>query len=233
MAAAVQAIRDFHADGLALPAKRPAKDTYDRGDLAAAAEKLGVSAETARQARQFADPAAGYTGAELDDLCRLVLEVQPGQDDSLAVFGKTHVIRLLTVRPKRTRAALQRRAVELGWSSKRLAAEVAARFGARRGGGRRRSAPADPLLLLGQAERLCEEWRRWLRLVDPGGAGPATRRGPRRITLAYLPDDLSEKLRAAGKALAKVQTAVSCEMGRMRPMRPDRKTRLALDGGRD
>ena len=231
MAAAVRAIRAFHALGRKVPPKRLAKDAYDRGDLAAAAEKLGVSAETARQARQLADPTAGYTGAELDDLCRLVLDVQPGQDDVASVFGKTHVIRLLTVRPKRTRAALQRRAVELGWSSKRLAAEVAARFGARRGGGRRRSAPADPLLLLGQAERLCEEWRRWLSQVDPGvGAGPATERGPNKVTLADLPDHLSKKLRAIGKALAKVQRAVGEEMG---GRRRDRQARPAVGGGRD
>ena len=97
--------------------------------------------------------------------------MQPGQDDGLAVFGRTHVIRLLSVRPRSTRAKLQRMAVVNGWSTSRLEAEIARRFGTRRDGGRRRAIPADAVGLLTQVEGMCETWGRLVAATDRKKSG--------------------------------------------------------------
>src|SRR5262249_52644241 len=129
VAAAVNAIRDFHALGGELPKKETHGGAYAKGTMADEARTRRTNPDTLRKARQFADPAAGYTPQELNDLCRLIRRVQREQDDGLAVLGKSHVLRLLTVRPKARRGALQRQAVGEGWSCHELERQIAARYG--------------------------------------------------------------------------------------------------------
>jgi hypothetical protein len=214
--AAVRAIRDFYALGRKIPPKRSPREAYSQGDLAAAAERLGVPVEIARQARQFANPTHGYTREELDELCELIRRGQPDQADDLPVFGRTHVVRLLTV-PKGRRARLQRAAVAGGWSSNRLAYEVGVRFGPRRHGGRKRRLPADALGLLTQVEGLCESWRRWVALVTPDPELPeAKSKAP---TLNDLPPRVRRLVRDADVALAKLHEAATNELMARRPDR--------------
>ena len=100
-------------------------------------------------------------------LKRVITEVQPDQDDGYAVFTRTHVIRLLSV--EALPCASSASAIRGGWSTAELEAQIAARYGTRRDGGRKRRFPGDALGLLAQLERLCETWRRWVTLVTPGG----------------------------------------------------------------
>src|SRR5439155_6324992 len=91
---AVRAIKDFYALGTKIPPKASSGEAYREGAIGKAAEGLGVTPELARKARQFADPVTGYTRAELRELCRLIKEVQPDQDDRCAVFGRSHLLRM-------------------------------------------------------------------------------------------------------------------------------------------
>jgi len=214
--AAVKAIRDFHALGRSLPKKQPHKEAYDQGSVDAEAGKRGINPDTVRKARQFADPAAGYTPAEVNDLCRLIIAVQPGQDDGYAVFGRTHLIRLLSVK-KQYRAGLQEAAVRGGWSTGELEAQIASRYGSRRDGGRKRRLPTDVLGLLTQVERLCEGWRRWVALVSADRErqeGKAS--GP---SLNDLPARVRRLVRDADAAMAKLHGAATDDLKARRPGR--------------
>lgn len=214
VAEAVRAIRELHAAGRKVPPKQAHRDAYNQGTLEAAGEQLGLSAEAARQARQLSDPVAGYTADELRELCELIREVQPGQDDGLPVFGKTHLVRMLTV-PKSRRAALQRTAVRGAWPTARLEAEIAARFGSRRAGGRKRRVPRDAAGLLVQIEGMCEAWRRLLAEVDVDAAEEQ----PGHAVLADLPDAVRRQVRAAGRTLATLQEVTTDELRERLPAR--------------
>jgi|GEM_PF-4539382 len=214
VAEAVRAIRELHAAGKKVPPKQSHRDAYNQGTLQAAGEQLGLSPEAARQARQLADPVVGYTADELRELCELIREVQPGQDDDLPVFGKTHLVRMLTV-PKPRRAVLQRAAVRGAWSTARLESEIAARFGSRRAGGRRRRVPRDAAGLLVQIEGMCEAWRRLLAEVDVDDDEETSAHA----VLADLPDAVRRQVRAAGRTLATLQEVVTDELSERLPAR--------------
>ena len=214
VAEAVRAIRELHAAGRKVPPKQPHRDAYNQGTLQVAGEQLGLSTEAARQARQLADPVAGYTADELRELCDLIREVQPGQADDLPVFGKTHLVRMLTV-PKPRRPVLQREAVRGAWSTARLESEIAARFGSRRSGGRKRRVPRDAEGLLVQIEGMCEAWRRLLAEVDVD----AVEENPGHAVLADLPDAVRRQVRAAGRTVAALQNSVTHELRERLPAR--------------
>lgn len=216
---AVRAIRKFHALGRRLPKKPAHAGTYGKKVMEAAAGRTGVNPDTLRKARVFADPAAGYSRAELDALCRLIGSVQPGQGETEAgkrkrwVFRPTHVIRLLGV-PKGLRAGLQTRAVRGGWSTARLEAEIARLFGPRSRGGRK---PAEAPTVddwLAQAERLCETWRRWAGRLASGERG--------QIARAALPAGLQAPFREATTRILTLHRAVLAELGRRNPARQPR-----------
>lgn len=213
VAQAVQSIRDFHALGLSLRRKFDGKGSHGQGVIGAEAERLGINADTLRKARQFADPAEGYSPAELDALCRLVSEVQPGQERG-AVFGKTHVIRIVSVE-KQFRAGLQKAAVDGAWSTGELEAQIASRYGSRRDGGRKRRAPPDALALLTQLEQLCERWRRWVSLVTPEDGAKSTRAA----TLEGVPDDIRALVDQAAAAIKTLHKAAACELLARKPGR--------------
>ncbi|QDU21796.1 hypothetical protein [Urbifossiella limnaea] len=225
--AAVKAIKDFHALGRSVPKKQAQKEAYAQGTVDAEAQKHGVNPDTVRKARQFADPVGGYTPAEVNDLCRLITAEQPHQDDERSVFGRTHLIRLLSVK-KQYRAGLQEAAVRGGWSTGELEAQIAARYGSRRDGGRRRRLPADALGLLTQVERLCEGWRRWVALVS---ANPEQQVGKTKgPSMNDLPPRVRRLVGEAGAALAKLHEAATEELKARRPGRAVRhQFRKALE----
>jgi hypothetical protein len=217
VAAAVKAIREFYALGRSLPKKQAHRDAYDQGTVEAEAKKRGINPDTVRKARQFADAVAGgYTPAEVNDLCRLIAAVQPGQDDGDAVFGRTHIIRLLSVK-KQFRASLQEAAVRKGWSTGELEARIAARYGSRRDGGRKRRLPSDALGLLTQVERMCEGWRRWVALVTPDPERPEGK--SKAPSLDDLPPRVRRLVRDADAAMAKLHEAATEELKARRPGR--------------
>lgn len=227
VADAIRGIKDFHATGRKLPPKASHREAYNQGTIQTAGEQLGLSAEAARQARQLADPAAGYTAAELQELCTLIKDTQPDQDDALPVFGKTHLIRLLSV-PRPRRPVLQRAAVRGAWSTARLESEIAAKFGTRRDGGRKRQVPQDVVGLLVQLEGVCEGWRRLLAAADQ----PATEEKVGHAVLEDLPEGVRRQARAVGRVVAALQEAVTEELAERLPKRHVRQPfREAEDEG--
>jgi hypothetical protein len=131
------------------------------------------------------------------------------------VFGRTHLIRLLSV-TKDLRAGLQA-AVRGGWSPGELEAQIAARYGSRRDGGRRRRLPNDVLGLLTQVVQLCESWRRWVALVTPVAAEHASKADA--PSLDNLPADVQQRVRDADAAVAKLHAAATEELTARRPGR--------------
>jgi hypothetical protein len=214
---AVRAIRDFHAVGRGLPPKGKFKDSYGEGVVATEAAAKGINEDTIRKARAFADPVAGYSAAELNELCDLIEVVQTGQTEKgMGVFRPTHVIRLLSVSPKSRRKELQERAIRQGWSTARLEAEIARRYGTRRAGGRK---PARARTLddwLAQTEKLCETWRRWdaaLEKTDTSG----------RVGQSEVPADVFQALRAATAKVGSLQNVLTEELA---SRAPGRRTRI-------
>jgi len=131
------------------------------------AAKLEINPFILRKARQFADqnPAKGYTKDELNKLCRQI-ERQTAQ--SGAIFGKSHLIRLLAVN-KSERAELQESAITKGWTFYKLGAEISKRFGRRRAGGKRPRSPDDVKDVYEQIESRCIAWSRWDKKANVSG----------------------------------------------------------------
>jgi hypothetical protein len=224
VAAAVKAVRAFHELGRSLPVIASHKNGYGQGTVTAEAEKYGLNPDTVRKARRFADPVSGYTVAEVNTLCRSIREVQEEQDG--AVFGRTHLIRLLSV-PKKQRAKVQTLAIENGWSTAELEAHIAARFGSRRDGGRKRRVPSDLPGVLVQLEGLCEGWRRWAEAVVGDDSDRKQRGVPKRVE---LPADLLESVLTATRAIADLHDEVNGELQTRRPKRAVRKRFRAEEG---
>ncbi len=217
VAAAVKAVRAFHELGRSLPARASHKDGYGQGTVTVEAEKHGLNPDTVRKARQFADPVSGYTVSEVNALCRSIRDVQEEQDG--AVFGRTHLIRLLSV-PKKQRAKVQTLAIENGWSTAELEAHIAARFGSRRDGGRKRRVPSDLSGVLVQLEGLCEGWRRWAEAVVGDESDDHECQVRKRIE---LPTGLLDSVLAATRAIADLHDEVHRELQTRRPKRAVRR----------
>ena len=171
-----------------------------------------------RKARQFATSEAGFTKDELDELCVFIIQNQMSQDATLPVFGKSHVIRLLTVRPKHRRKALQGAAIKNAWSVSRLEAEIGKRYGTRRDGGRQRRIPKDQADFFLQIEQMTERWRRWWREV--------TRKPEelkeQHVLLSDIPPEMGKKVKKASKAVIDLQTAVVEHLKEILPSRAQR-----------
>lgn len=201
--AAILKIEAFHELGRNLPAGQDRKEDYGRGIIDDEAGRLHINPDTVRKARVFADPDDGYRREELAELVRLIREEQMEQDERLAIFGQTHIIRLLSVHPRQRRAALQRECIRKGWSTSKLEAEIAKRFGTRRQGGRTRRVPAnDSAALLTQLEALCERWRRWHRSLKEEAVTVPARLGAEVESVSAQVLSLQKKV---VKALGKLQ----------------------------
>lgn len=86
---AIKKIEEFHALGLSLPKKLSHKEVYRRQIIEHEGEQLRVNQDTLRKARGFADPVEGYTTEELNDLCDLIREVQPGRSSTARTRAPT------------------------------------------------------------------------------------------------------------------------------------------------
>ncbi|MFL5329220.1 MAG: hypothetical protein ACJ8C4_09910 [Gemmataceae bacterium] len=170
---AVAAIKRFHAIGGLAPKTGSPAATYGAKAMKAFAAEHNLNEDTGRKARAFA---AMYSVQDVGRLCRQVEErildaagrVKP-ECRHRSVFGRTHLIRLLSVPQKRVREALQHAAIEQGWSLASLESAIAVRFGSRRAGGRAPKVPRTVKELYGQLEQRCESWNRWLMWLDRSG----------------------------------------------------------------
>ncbi len=224
VAAAVKGIREFYEIGRSVPAQRPHREVYGEGIIQEEALRRGMNPDTVGKARQFADRANGYTPAEVNELCRLIRDTQTGQDESLAVFSRTHVIRLLTV-PKRLRSGIQKEAVTKGWSTAELERKIATLFGTRAAGGRRRRVPKDVLGKLVQVEGMCETWARWAAVVQRQRAAPTSRSRPP----ADVPPQVQRLADSATAAIEALHRQVLAELSKLRSSRVPR-SRFAEEG---
>jgi hypothetical protein len=218
--AAVAKLRAFYQLGQSLPPKTAPKDAFRQRIMETEQERLGLNADTLRKARKFADCEQGYTPQEVDELCRLIREVQPAQDRRMAIFERCHLVRILSV-PRRKRAALQRECIRKGWSLATLERIIAMRFGTRREGGRRRSVPDDLPSFFVQAEKLCEVWRRWVEELsrDPDQVDEE------HILLADLPLKLRKQITAISGQIWQLHQDVVEEL---KQLQPDREIREVL-----
>lgn len=221
---AIESIKQFHSIGSKIPKKTSHKDAYASGVIDAVAEKYKLNPDTARKARHFADPIAGYSAAELSKLCALVQKLQKDQDDGKPVFGRTHVMRMLSV-PKSERESLQREAMEGAWSLAMLEEKIAERYGTRGDGGRPRRVASGGDTLLTQLDNMCESWRRWHQAVepdehsDPSQSGTDTTEEPTCAKLTDLPQNVRAHVRAALAAITTLHATVTKELARLHPDR--------------
>jgi hypothetical protein len=218
--AAVAKHRAFYELGQSLPPKGRHRDAYRQRVMVSEQERLGVNEDTLRKARAFADCGSGYTPQELEELFRLIREVQTSQDERLAIFERSHLVRLLSV-PRRKRSALQKECIRKGWSLATLEREIGKRFGTRREGGRRRSVPHDLASFLVQAESVCETWRRWAEELSRD----ADEVDARHILMADLPSNLRKQIRVISQEVWKLHRDVVKELNQLQP---DREIRDVL-----
>lgn len=215
--AAIQAIQEFFQIGQQLTQKQSHKASYGQDTVGAEAKKYNLNPDTIRKARQFADPVRGYTESEVKELCSLIRTLQTNQRG--AIFGRTHLIRLLSV-PKQKRGKVQKLAIECRWSMAELESLIASRFGSRRDGGRKRRVPSEVIGVLVQIEGLCESWHRWAEIVTPPESN-IKQRGTR--DGVELPGKLSELVHATTVAMTTLHRAVTDELKTRNPRRNTRK----------
>jgi len=201
-------IRAFYALGRKSLDREPGRMAY--GEMTAEAARFQVSEEILRKSRRFADPERGYSKA---DLMAILRSWRSASSSASFVLGTTHFIRWLTV-PKPKRAKIEQRTISEGWSLTRLEREIAAQFGARKLGGRRRRIPTDSLSILVQLESLCDEWRRWHENLtrDPD-------EHERKGTAEQLPEKILRPLRLLSKEMGELQVLVETEIQKQRPKR--------------
>jgi|SRR5579871_6272418 len=154
---AVKKIRTFHQLGRKVQRLRHTA-IFGQHQIDTEAIKLRINPDTLRKARQFAEY---YNQSELNELCSYCRAEQLRMEPHQSVFGRSHVIRLVSIGSKKERLRVQRVAITNAWSVAELDEEIAKRFGRRRKGGRRPRIPAERTALLIQLDGMCETWLRW------------------------------------------------------------------------
>lgn len=190
----IQEIEDFYERGAALPKER----AYGKRRLAKLAEDEGISEDTLRKARAFADEANGYSRQDLQELFEHLRSHQ--YRNPKWKFGRTHIIRLLSVprlRDKRNR--LQKRVINNEWSCSKLEDEIRRVYGTRKNGGRQRSVPSDRKGLLSLIEHECDCWKRWCSSLRRESKG--------KVPADVLPAEVQTKLDQIEKLVKKLQNA--------------------------
>jgi hypothetical protein len=151
----------------------------------------------------------------LNALCRSIRKTQPGQAEGKQIFRWTHIILLLSVKPKQLREKLQRQAIDKGWSFRGLNAEIAKLLGHRRSGGRRHPPLLGVDAFLTQTEVNCESWRRWReelsRVPKP--------HEEKHVMLADLSRTLRKRICDASDSVLRLHRAVDQELNALQPGR--------------
>lgn len=130
--------------------------TSPRGLIAELAEQHGINRDSAQKLRAMAAKETGYTKRELNDWFRLFREEE-------FVLTISHFVRLISVPKGRERDRLTRESLKHRWSSHRLQAEILARQGRRREGGRKPTVITGEVLEA-ELEQKMWAWDRWLEL---------------------------------------------------------------------
>ncbi len=158
------------------------------------------------QTRKFRRFAREYTPRDLEALCDAFrpngLPLQWG-----------HVNYLLGIHDKQERKAMQRRAIENGWTAPQLNAEIRKKFGTKTGHGRPMIPPATPEAGL---EQLMAEAQMWIRRCEV--VMIAVQRGPEK----RLGQELRRRAKEAVEVLEQVQRAAQHAKRKLGAMLPRR-----------
>jgi hypothetical protein len=200
----IRKVRAFHQLGQQSLTRYPERSEYAKGQIDAQAKAKKINADTLRKARAFASQ---YGKPDLDELFSLCRKHCFAPNTSL-------ILRLVTLPIKKERRALQREAIVGHWTITRLNRELAARYGARRLGGRLRAIPPDKVGLLAQLETMCEEWKRWYAALQRN-----PKPGAKKASERDLPPQLRKKVQAVLKQIEDLQLSVGHELMREVPGR--------------
>ncbi len=151
---AIKKIEDRYVIGQAI--LKACGPTSPHGLIAELADQYDINRDSAQKLRSMASKETGYTKRELNQWFKLFRE----EEYALSI---SHFVRLLSIPKGRERDRLTREALKQRWSSHRLQAEILARQGRRREGGRK------PMVITGEVfegelERTMWSWDRWLEL---------------------------------------------------------------------
>jgi predicted nuclease of restriction endonuclease-like (RecB) superfamily len=197
---AIKRIRDFYYIGKASLRKCPGRAQHAEHQLDEEAEQLKMNPFTLRKARQFADVDRGYSGDDIEELCRQI--EKQGSAPGQTTFGRTHIVRLIGV-PKSKRLELQQLAITNGWSTSQLSSQITMRFGRRRLGGRRIKIPKNLHGVYAQIEGLCGRWQRWSIELAKYHHG----------TLAKMPDEIQTLIETSAKLMQRIKEKVTTQIG--------------------
>ncbi len=197
------------------------------------AEKWLVNLDKLWKARRLASKTHGYTREEMKALCKAI-RGQASAEPNAPVFGVTHLCRLLTV-PKEERAEMQQRAIEGGWGLTVLESAIAAKYGRRSFGGRRRRVPENPdpddlspadnrVALNTQIDRICDTWLRWYEGVQR----PDEKSG--RVPWDALSGQVQKRVQAARRCILALSVRVQIELVEFDERQTDMMTTHAQDG---
>jgi hypothetical protein len=159
----LQVLRDFYELGKKALSAFPEGATYDPKTIRELADERGLSLDMIRKAREFANR---YNQADFDELCGLRTPLG-------MPLTFMHVRRLLAVKNKTKRSALQKKAAKLGWGIAELATAIKRLQGTGSQGGRRLTRPKSAVAALDQIAAHTGEWlRRYEKAWGQGESGP-------------------------------------------------------------
>ena len=116
---------------------------------------------------------------------------------AMSLSGPTHLLHLLTVKDRRRRDILARKAVEGRWGVTQLETAILRLHERRPEVGRKPRVPDDPAQIRLVLEGLCLKWRRWCEAAQP-----------------RLPEEMRELVKKATRAIAAVKEAVVAKRGK-------------------
>jgi hypothetical protein len=189
----VDAIRRLYKFGLKEKSQARRAVAGKNEKIVSEARRRGLDVEHLRQARRFA---LSYTREGLDRLCEIVLDIQSKQEEGRPIIGPAAIIRLISVH-EFERETFIRLAARKAWSFSEIERELRRRFGRRRQGGRRPPPPEDLVTFLADAERWCENWRRWRDLLRPAP-----------VFFKRLPKDVRDSVELVTESALYLQDAV-------------------------
>ena len=151
---AIAKLREFYRHGQEAPVGR----NHGQHSIASAAKHAGYNEDTLRKARVFANPEVGYTQAELDELIDQLKSHK--YSDKGWRFGRTHIIRLISVKNRAERKILQDEVVDRELTCSQLDRVIRQRYGSRKRAGRHRFLPTERTELLSEIDHECDSWSR-------------------------------------------------------------------------
>jgi hypothetical protein len=203
-----QQLRQMHAEGRQIRDRldgltKPGKTV---STIRRAARDLSINLDYAWKSLRFADPARGFSEAELEQLCKWVRRYR-------RIVGRAMIGKLLTV-PKRSRMTFAERMLREGWSLSELDAELARRYGRRKQGGRRPKMLENLKATLIGLDAKCLSWSRLADyLHQPRDTDPP---GQRLVHLEDLPDDVRRSIVKVDRAIRELRQVVGSHLVQFR-----------------